>query len=227
MDLSTCKTSGFSLSHYRNDEGWHRIINAKRCFQGVVYPEAERYGDPSTTKTSTGYSRDDDGWQRVGNPNRYPKQKPADPAADGGKIVPRESLAYGSYNVFGELVVEQSKTEQAKEALASFSEAAAKIDPSHLAAFLAGIMNLPDMALWRYYFYLEKAFSQVSLQWLKISPLSKKLIHFPLSHIPSSVYQTSADWINRLPTSAQGKFVTWATSRFLSCRIAGGGTGIC
>lgn len=81
--------------------------------------KAERYGDPSIPS----YVR----WQIV---KRFPKQEPADRSAGvSSKIVRRENR----YNV----LVEKSKVPASKEALASFSEAAAKIDPSHHAAFLA------------------------------------------------------------------------------------------
>ncbi|KAG7531116.1 Transmembrane protein 214 [Arabidopsis suecica] len=43
----------------------------------------------------------------------------------------------------------------------------------------------------------------------KESPLST-LIHFPLSHISTSVYDTSVDWINKLPFLSLRAFLLWA-----------------
>ncbi|CAH8358048.1 unnamed protein product [Eruca vesicaria subsp. sativa] len=109
---------------------------------------------------------------------------------------------------------EEEETE--KTAIASLSEATEKIsDPSDFAAFVDKVKGLPDADLWRFNFYLEKAFSQVSsLPWfnmLKKSPLSD----VPLSHIPKSLYETAVDWINKLPFNTQWKFVTWALDRLL------------
>ncbi|XP_056846251.1 uncharacterized protein LOC130497470 [Raphanus sativus] len=46
---------------------------------------------------------------------------------------------------------------------------------------------------------------------VKKSPLSD----VPLSHIPKSVYETAAVWINQLSFETQWKFVSWALNRLL------------
>lgn len=73
-------------------------------------------------------SGDDHGWQKVVYRKRYQKQETA---GFSGMFVPNESLTNGSSNnVFGALMVAPPDV--------SLSNATAKIDPSHLAAFLAG-----------------------------------------------------------------------------------------
>ncbi|EFH58399.1 hypothetical protein ARALYDRAFT_346595 [Arabidopsis lyrata subsp. lyrata] len=106
---------------------------------------------------------------------------------------------------------ENSKAEETEKAIACFSEAAAKIDPSDLAAFLEQLLDkfwsLPEDQVLRFINYFEIKISQESFPWVnmfKESPLST-LIHFPLSHI-----STSVDWINKLPFLTLRAFLLWA-----------------
>ncbi|KAG7570883.1 hypothetical protein ISN45_Aa04g034190 [Arabidopsis thaliana x Arabidopsis arenosa] len=96
-----------------------------------------------------------------------------------------------------------SKADETEKAIASFSEAAAKIDPSDLAAFLEQLLDkfwcLPE--------------DQVGIpEEADISFFLALLIlkQFPLSHISTSVYDTSVDWINKLPFLTLRAFVLWA-----------------
>ncbi|XP_019100697.1 PREDICTED: uncharacterized protein LOC104788717 [Camelina sativa] len=82
------------------------------------------------SETSTDYCDIEDGWQIKVSKHYHNR----DFRAYGGvfsKIVPNESLA--NKNVFRVLMVD----EETEKPILSLSEAAAKIDPSHLAAFLA------------------------------------------------------------------------------------------
>ncbi|KAJ0241181.1 hypothetical protein HA466_0216270 [Hirschfeldia incana] len=106
-----------------------------------------------------------------------------------------------------------------KQPKVSLPEAAAKIDPSNLEAFLIEATESygaqPEIQLMRFADYFGRALSGVSsvqFPWVKMfkeSPLSK-LIDVPLSHVPEEVYKTSADWINQRPIQALGSFVLWA-----------------
>ncbi|EOA17662.1 hypothetical protein CARUB_v10006031mg [Capsella rubella] len=58
--------------------------------------------------------------------------------------------------------------EETEKAIASLAEAAAKIVPSDLAAYLAKEEDVPELGLWSFYFYLESAFPQISSQWLNV-----------------------------------------------------------
>ncbi|VVB17076.1 unnamed protein product [Arabis nemorensis] len=111
------------------------------------------------------------------------------------------------------------KPKKEKKPKVTLPEAASKIDPSNLEAFLIeaseSYATQPDIQLMRFADYFGRALSGVSsvqFPWVKMfkeSPLSK-LIDVPLSHIPEPVYKTSVDWINQRPVEALGKFVLWA-----------------
>ncbi|XP_018489251.2 uncharacterized protein LOC108859841 [Raphanus sativus] len=111
--------------------------------------------------------------------------------------------------------VEDESNWEKEAAIASLSEAAKKMVPSRFAAFVDKVKGVPELDLLRFNYYLVDEFSQVSsLPWfnmLKKSPLSD----VPLSHIPKSVYETAAVWINQLPFETQWKFVSWALNRLL------------
>ncbi|KAG2313053.1 hypothetical protein Bca52824_024610 [Brassica carinata] len=130
----------------------------------------------------------------------------------------------------------KKKPKKEKTPKVSLPEAAAKIDPSNLEAFLIeaseAYASQPDIQLMRFADYFGRALSGVSsvqFPWVKMfkeSSLSK-LIDVPLSHIPELVYKTSADWINQRPVEALGGFVLWAFDCILTDLAAhqGGGKG--
>ncbi|KFK41505.1 hypothetical protein AALP_AA2G138500 [Arabis alpina] len=113
----------------------------------------------------------------------------------------------------------KKKPKKEKKPKVTLPEAASKIDPENLEAFLVeaseSYASQPDIQLMRFADYFGRALSSVSsvqFPWVKMfkeSPLSK-LIDVPLSHIPEPVYKTSVDWINQRPIEALGKFVLWA-----------------
>uniref|UniRef100_A0A0D3D017 Uncharacterized protein n=1 Tax=Brassica oleracea var. oleracea TaxID=109376 RepID=A0A0D3D017_BRAOL len=57
--------------------------------------------------------------------------------------------------------------ETEKPIVVSLEEAAAKMEPSHLADFL-NVRSVPNLDLLRFYFYFESAFDQVSWTWVKM-----------------------------------------------------------
>ncbi|EOA16590.1 hypothetical protein CARUB_v10004754mg, partial [Capsella rubella] len=109
----------------------------------------------------------------------------------------------------------KSAAEETQKAIVTLSEAARKIVPSDLAAYLAKEEDAPELGLWSFYFYLESAFPEISSQWLNVFnevPSSD----VPLSHIPQSVYETSRHWIKQLQTTKHPTFIMWALDRVLT-----------
>ncbi|XP_019100662.1 PREDICTED: uncharacterized protein LOC104783258 [Camelina sativa] len=169
------------------------------------------------SETSTAYCDIKDGWQTIVSKHYHNHYF----MVFGGVFsedVPNESLA--NNNAFRVLMTLEEENEKP---ILSFSEAAAKIDPSHLAAFLDEkkvISGSSDLYVWRFYYYLEKAFSQVSLPWVKLLkelPLSKLINdHVSLCLLPVSVYDISADWFKNLHNDSPLNFVAWALNKILT-----------
>ncbi|KAJ4870621.1 hypothetical protein Rs2_39854 [Raphanus sativus] len=106
----------------------------------------------------------------------------------------------------------------------SLAEVAAKMDLSDLKEFLDYGRRLPDMDVLRFYFYFEKAFAQVSFPWVKLfkeTPLSER-IDFPLSQIPTPLYQLSVDWIKQAPIELLSHIVLFLCDRILDHLAQGG-----
>ncbi|CAN6970780.1 hypothetical protein IGI04_033916 [Brassica rapa subsp. trilocularis] len=112
----------------------------------------------------------------------------------------------------------KKKNNKKKNTKVSLSEAAAKIDPSHLSEFLVKQALEPGTSqLVEFLEYFETAFSQVSsvqFPWMEMfnnnCPLST-VIDVPLSYIPEPVYKASADWIDQIPDMKVSNFVKWAS----------------
>eukprot|EP01018_Ginkgo_biloba_P025619 Gb_32106 [translate_table: standard] len=132
-----------------------------------------------------------------------------------GEAVNRKDTANGAVNG------DEKKPKQKKEKKnkVTVAEAAAKIDSSHLADFLAEITasyeNAPDIQLMRCADYFARAFSAVSSAQFPLNKILKEstvanLGEIPLCHIPDAVFKTSADWISQHPTEALSKFTLWA-----------------
>ncbi|KAL0795186.1 hypothetical protein Bca101_066563 [Brassica carinata] len=107
-------------------------------------------------------------------------------------------------------------------AMLSLSEAAEKIDPSHLAACLDEVLNegwlLPETQMLELIDYYGNGLSHVSFQWVNMFeeyPLSK-LIDVPISLIPKPVYEKSIDFINTLPFDTLPAFVLWSSDLILT-----------
>ncbi|CAF2038327.1 hypothetical protein HID58_032517 [Brassica napus] len=167
---------------------------------------------------------------------RSQKQKPADKEANGDvsdKIVPDGNKQAEDQTQAAKLVAayardESVKTNETKKpkprkkkkknTKVSLSEAAAKIDPSHLSEFLVKQALEPGTSqLVEFLEYFETAFSQVSavqFAWMEMfnnnCPLST-VIDVPLSYIPEPVYNASADWIDQIPDMKVSNFVKWGS----------------
>ncbi|GLT94418.1 hypothetical protein SLE2022_121590 [Rubroshorea leprosula] len=115
--------------------------------------------------------------------------------------------------------VKKPKQKKPKKPKVTVAEAAAKIDPSDLAAFLADISgsyeDQQDIQMMRFADYFGRAFSGVSASqfpWVKVFRESTvaKLADIPLSQISDTVYKTSADWINQRTIEALSSFILWS-----------------
>ncbi|KAG7583185.1 Transmembrane protein 214 [Arabidopsis suecica] len=109
--------------------------------------------------------------------------------------------------------------------ISALAEAAAKIDPSHLADFFAK-PHWHGIGLLGFYTYFNKALSQVSFPWVELfeeTPLSM-LIDVPLSDIPQPIYKASVNWIKQHPFGDLSHFVSWAIERIIreqhTCGVA-------
>ncbi|EOA18469.1 hypothetical protein CARUB_v10007015mg [Capsella rubella] len=113
--------------------------------------------------------------------------------------------------------------EETKKAIVSLSKAAAKIVPSDLTAYLREVLDkhwpIPEKQILILVDYFGDKLSQVSFQWVKMfeeTPLST-LIDVPLSQISTLVYETSIDFINKLPLETTLRaFVLWASDLILT-----------
>ncbi|KAK9277050.1 hypothetical protein L1049_006589 [Liquidambar formosana] len=111
------------------------------------------------------------------------------------------------------------KPKKVKKPKVTVADAAAKIDPVDLAAFLVDITASyelqQDIQLMRFADYFGRAFSGVSaaqFPWTKMFRefTVAKIADIPLSHISEAVYKTSVDWINQRSFEALGSFVLWS-----------------
>ncbi|KAG6516523.1 transmembrane protein 214-like [Zingiber officinale] len=119
----------------------------------------------------------------------------------------------------------KEKPKKVKKPKVTVAEAAAKIDDTDLASFLAEISvtyeSQQDIQLMRFADFFARSFTSVSVSqfpWFKIfkeSPL-EKIVDVPLSHIPDSVYKTSVDWLALKSPEALSDFVLWCLDGILS-----------
>ncbi|XVE91999.1 hypothetical protein REPUB_Repub01dG0059400 [Reevesia pubescens] len=119
--------------------------------------------------------------------------------------------------------VKQKKPKKPKVAVA---EAAAKIDPADLAAYLAELNGeQQEIQMQKFANFYGKAFQEVvagQFPWMKMFRESTviKLADIPLSHISDAVYKTSAEWINQRSLEALGFFVLWSLDIILEDLVA-------
>ncbi|KAJ0265386.1 hypothetical protein HA466_0016810 [Hirschfeldia incana] len=228
--MESLQHNGFATSddNSNDDNGWKEVVEE---FNG--------------SETSDANYHEYNEWKEVVHRKRNQKQKPADQAANGDvsdKIVPEGSKQAEDQRQAAKLVAADVEEEQngssaardenvkaeetkkpkprkkKKKTKVSLSEAAAKIDPSHLSDFLVKQALEPGMSqLVEFLEYFETAFSQVSsvqFPWIDMFknnyPLST-VIDVPLSCIPEPVYKASADWIDQLPDMTVSKLVKWAS----------------
>uniref|UniRef100_A0A5B7C6J0 Transmembrane protein 214-A n=1 Tax=Davidia involucrata TaxID=16924 RepID=A0A5B7C6J0_DAVIN len=117
------------------------------------------------------------------------------------------------------------KPKKPKKPKVSVADAAAKIDASDLAAFLADITvsyeSQQDIQLVRFADYFGRAFASVSASqfpWMKTFKESSvaKMVDIPISHISEAVYKTSVDWLNQRSPEALSSFVLWSLDSILA-----------
>lgn len=120
---------------------------------------------------------------------------------------------------------EKKAKKKDKKPKVTVSEAAGKIDPNDLAAFLVDISgsygSQEDIQLMRFADYFGRAFSSVSaaqFPWVKTFRESNvaKIVEIPLSNIPEAVYKTAADWINQRSIDALNSFSLWLLDSILT-----------
>ncbi|KAB2097205.1 hypothetical protein ERO13_A01G150100v2 [Gossypium hirsutum] len=110
----------------------------------------------------------------------------------------------------------KAKQKKPKKPKVTVVEAAAKIDPTDLSAYLAELNGeQQEIQMQKFADYYGKAFQLVvagQFPWLKLFRESTvaKLADIPLSHIFDAVYKTSADWISQRSLEALGFFVLWS-----------------
>ncbi|XP_042467872.1 uncharacterized protein LOC122051027 [Zingiber officinale] len=119
----------------------------------------------------------------------------------------------------------KEKPKKVKKPKVTVDEAAAKIDATDLATFLAEISTTyesqQDIQLMRFADFFARSFASVNASqfpWFKIfkeSPVDK-IIDVPLSHIPESVYKISVDWLALKSPEALTDFVLWCLDGILS-----------
>ncbi|CAF2063913.1 hypothetical protein HID58_072974 [Brassica napus] len=232
--IESVEYNGFEISNGHVDHGWKK----------VVYPKRNRKQKPADQTATNGGKNAANGdnvfrsleEQAEDRRRRILAAKMAVSDSDEDESrSKRRSNGYGFDDSEDEIAArkeaeeENVKAEEAKKKKAkakkekkpkvSLPEAAAKIDPSNLEAFLIeaseSYASQPEIQLMRFADYFGRALSGVSsvlFPWVKMfkeSPLSK-LIDVPLSHVPEPVYKTSVDWINQRPIEALGSFVLWA-----------------
>ncbi|KAF3519821.1 hypothetical protein DY000_02063700 [Brassica cretica] len=91
--------------------------------------------------------------------------------------------------------------ETEKPIVVSLEEAAAKMEPSHLADFL-NVRSVSNLDLLRFYFYFESAFDQVSWTWVKMfkeSLLSTLINVIPIKNEHDS-YDELCNFVHKVST---------------------------
>ncbi|XAR73539.1 hypothetical protein NMG60_11007530 [Bertholletia excelsa] len=183
---------------------------------------------------------DDQGWQMVSYRNRKRKQpiKLQESFSDEQSIVvatagdnsaskPNDEGYDGDGETksgIGNGGVETKKSELKKPKV-TVAQAAAEIDASDLAIFLAEIKDIyefqEDIQLVRLADYFSRAFRSVSatqFPWMKILKESSasNMVDIPFSHIPEAVYKISTDWLKQRSFEALGSFALWSLDILLA-----------
>ncbi|XP_047170335.1 uncharacterized protein LOC124838703 [Vigna umbellata] len=134
-----------------------------------------------------------------------------------------ENVEHSTEN--GKAEEKKVKQKKPKKPKVTVAEAAAKIDPADLGAFLVDISasfeTQQDILMMRFADYFGRAFSAVAASqfpWVKLfreSPVAK-ITDMPLSHISEAVYKTSVDWINHRSPEALSSFLLWSLDSILA-----------
>ncbi|CAA7013403.1 unnamed protein product [Microthlaspi erraticum] len=107
----------------------------------------------------------------------------------------------------------------------SLAEALARIDPSHLAAFLADAPEYPPgFVVFDLVDYFSSAISGVSsveyqYPWPNMNNL-RRVIDLPFRHVPEPVFTVAEDWIEKVELKEVSNFVLWSFG-WIRDRVAG------
>ncbi|KAG2303059.1 hypothetical protein Bca52824_031710 [Brassica carinata] len=222
--MESVQHNGFATSddNSNDDHGWKEVVEYNE-WNEVVHRKRNQKQKPAD-QAATGDVSD----KIVPEGNITNGNKQADDQRQAATLVAADveekqnvSRAARDENVKAEETKKPKKKKnknKKKNTKVSLSEAAAKIDPSHLAEFLVKQELEPGTSkLVEFLEYFETAFSQVSsvqFPWLEMfnnnCPLST-VIDVPLSYFPEPVYKASADWIDQLPDMSVSTFVKWAS----------------
>ncbi|XWS22851.1 hypothetical protein CRYUN_Cryun29cG0071500 [Craigia yunnanensis] len=118
------------------------------------------------------------------------------------------------------------KQKKPKKPKVTVAEAAAKIDPADLSAYLAELKGeQPEIQMQKFANYYGKAFREMvagQFPWMKMFMESTviKLADIPLSYISDAVYKTSANWISQQSLEALGFFILWSLDIILEDMLA-------
>ncbi|XP_024978498.1 uncharacterized protein LOC112515799 [Cynara cardunculus var. scolymus] len=227
-DIERANSTGTSNTN-NDDQGW-KTVSYKKSRRKTTNKSPENYADHGSGADDVFRSIEQ---QSEGRRRRVIESQKAAAAAidaavaDGGHVRVSgndgeedgsdvENLA-GVESGRGE--AKKSKLKKLKKPKVTVAEAAAKINDSDLAVFLADITesyeSQPDIRLMRFADYFGRAFASVNASqfpWMKALKGASvdKMVDIPLSHISEDVYRTSADWLNHQPVEALGSFVLWS-----------------
>lgn len=216
-----------------DDQGWQTVSYQKRSRRHPakapeIVSDPRREGFDSTTDVFRSIEQQSEERRR-----RLEAQRAAvEPAAENSAVKLSSEDGLGGSDVDagdgvdnGGAVVKAAKQKKPKKPKVTVAEAAAKIDDSDLAAFLADITasfeSQPDILLMRFADYFGRAFASVSASqfpWLKTFKESSvaKIVDIPLSHISEAVYRTSTDWLSYRSSEELASFVRWSLDSVLA-----------
>lgn len=227
-DIERANSSGTSNTN-KDDQGW-KTVSYKKSRRKPTNKAPENYADHGSGADDVFQSIEQ---QSEGRRRRVVESQKAAAAAidaaaadDGLVRVSGNDVEEDGSDVENSAGVEssrgeakKSKPKKLKKPKVTVAEAAAKINDSDLAVFLADITesyeSQPDIRLMRFADYFGRAFASVNASqfpWMKsLKEASvEKMVDIPLSQISEDVYRTSADWLNHQPVEALGSFVVWS-----------------
>ncbi|KAI3784439.1 hypothetical protein L1987_43538 [Smallanthus sonchifolius] len=218
-----------------DDQGW-KTVSYKKSGRKISNKAPEKYSDHNTVTGDVFRSieqQSEDRRRRVVESQKAAAAAINAAAADDTtvRVAASDVEDYGSdvENLAGvesgKGELKKSKPKKLKKPKVTVAEAAAKINDSDLAVFLADITvsyeSQPDIRLMRLADYFGRAFASVNTSqfpWTKTlkEAAIEKMIDIPLSHISEDVYRTATDWLNHQPTDALGVFTLWSLDSILT-----------
>ncbi|MFS7969800.1 putative transmembrane protein [Helianthus anomalus] len=230
IELASSSSSSSSSNINNDDHGW-KTVSYKKSGRKFPNKAPEQYSDHNSGDVFRPIEQmSEDRRRRV-----VESQKAAfdaiEAAAAGDDAAVRDRNDGEDYGgdvvvVAGELNLKKSKPKKkVKKVKVSVAEAAAKVNDSDLAVFLADVTesyeSQPDVMLMRFAEYFGRAFATVSgsqFPWMKTlkEATIEKMIDIPLLHISEDVYRTATDWLNLQPIDALGSFTLWCLDSIMT-----------